>query len=169
MVFDLDNGEIKILLSLSSLLAFKQIKEDIPPWRKLQKQSKYSEALRQTKKTTFQSEILELGSHNNLTQHDMCAIIFSLKSLHPIVGMAWRDSGRDRQTDCRQAIYRLGLSDTQKASLEMNEYLRWIYRLGVSDAMRASPGMRENLNLQARSERHNESEPRDERVLRSVQ
>ena len=82
MVFDLDNGEIKILLSLSSLLAFKQIKD------KLQKQSKYSEALRQTKKTTFQSEILELGSHNNLTQHDMCAIIFSLKSLHPIVGMA---------------------------------------------------------------------------------
>ena len=162
MVFDLDNGEIKILLSLSSFLAFKQIKEDIPPWRKLQKQSKYSEALRQTKKTTFQSEILELGSHNNLTQHDMCAIIFSLKSLHPIVGMAsfaihqwggggegvsWRDSGRDRQTDCRQAIYRLGLSDTQKASLEMNEYLRWIYRLGVSDAMRASPGMSKNLNL----------------------
>ena len=59
LVFDLDKGKIKHILSFSSLFAFKQIKGDIPLWRRLQKrktnwlilgsQTKFSEG-RQVKK-----------------------------------------------------------------------------------------------------------------------
>ena len=35
-----------------------------------------------SEKVTFQSEILELGSHNNLAQHDLCPI-FSSKITPP--------------------------------------------------------------------------------------
>ena len=36
-----------------------------------------------SQKVIFQREILELGSYNNLTQHDMCPIFLLQTSLHP--------------------------------------------------------------------------------------
>ena len=36
-----------------------------------------------SQKVIFQREILELGSYNNLTQHDMCPIFLLQPSLHP--------------------------------------------------------------------------------------
>ena len=44
-------------MSFSSFLAYNKSKKTSPPG-------------------AFQSEILELGSHNNLAQHDMCQILF---------------------------------------------------------------------------------------------
>ena len=78
------------------ILSCKKISEDITPWRRLKNQflsrfvlilgqkSKFSETLRT-------SELLELGSRNNLAQHAKFIIFFSQKSLHPNVQWMWQE------------------------------------------------------------------------------
>ena len=65
-----------------------------------------------SQKATFQSEILELGSCNNLAQHDMCPILFPQISLHP--------SGVGSQS--RAAVQRVTSATTHKNVCNTNDY-----------------------------------------------
>ena len=100
-------------LRFSSILFFKTVKEDIPPWRRLQKGllkfsfAHFRELIKifwgpaPSWKATFQSDILELGSNNNLAPLAECPLFsFFQKSLHPTVYGGCSDQRPRGQTEC---------------------------------------------------------------------